>query len=146
MISFIDRFLKSRLFLCLRIGQFLLALAVFAFVALVPGDYIKDISTTDKSMHFIGNVLLMLSACVALMGRMKLVVLLLLLTPYSLLIEAGQWLSPGRHVDIKDVGANMAGLIAGYLLAHLIELIWGRLNQQNEPRIYREKRTSSLHD
>ena len=131
MILAIDHFLKSRFFLYIRLGQFALALAIFAFAALMPGKYVPSVST-DKTMHFIGNVLLMLSACVALMGRMKLGLLLLMLIPYSLLIEASQWLTPGRQVDLKDVVANMLGLGAGYLLSHLIEHVWNRINRANE--------------
>lgn len=134
MISVIDRFLKSRFFLYIRLGQFALALAIFAFAALMPGKYVPAV-TTDKTMHLVGNTLLMLSACVALMGRMKLGILLLMLIPYSLLIEASQWLTPGRQVDIKDVAANMAGLGIGYVLSHLIEFLWNRLNQYDEKNI-----------
>lgn len=130
MISFIDDFLKSRLFLYIRLGQFILALAIFAGAALMPGEYVPHVST-DKTMHFVGNMLLMLSACVALMGRMKLGVLLLMLIPYSLLVEAGQWLAPGRQVDLKDVVANMLGLGAGYVVSHAIEYGWNKLNRQN---------------
>lgn len=131
MILTIDRFLKSRLFLYIRFGQFALALAIFACAALMPGEYVPGVAS-DKTMHFIGNLLLMLSACVALMGRMKLGLLLLMLIPYSLLIEASQWFTPGRQMDIKDVTANMLGLGVGYLLSHLIEHIWNRVNRLSE--------------
>lgn len=138
MILAIDRFLKSRLFLYIRLGQFALALAIFAFAALMPGKYVPGVSS-DKTMHFIGNLLLMLSACVALMGRMKLGVLLLMLMPYSLLIEASQSLTPGRQVDLKDVFANMLGLGVGYVLSHLIEYIWNRVNQGHKNETSVEK-------
>ena len=125
MISVIDQLLKSRFFLYIRLGQFALALAIFAFAALMPGKYVPTV-TTDKTMHFIGNMLLMLSACVALMGRMKLGLLVLMLIPYSLVIEASQWFSPDRQVDWRDVVANMLGLGVGYVLSHLIESVWRR--------------------
>ncbi|MBC6904438.1 VanZ family protein [Saccharophagus sp. K07] len=137
MISFIDRFLKSRLFFCIRIGQFLIALAVFSTFALMPAEYVKGVATSDKSLHFMGNLLLMLSACVALMGRLKLVVLLLLLIPYSIAMEFGQWLSPGRHFDPRDMVANILGLVTGYILVHLVEFIWNRVNQR-EARVKAE--------
>ena len=136
MILAIDRLLKSRFFLYIRLGQFALALAIFAFAALMPGKYVPNV-TTDKTMHLIGNMLLMLSACVALMGRMKLGLLLLMLIPYSLLIETSQWLTPGRQMDLKDVAANMLGLGIGYLLSHLIEHIWNRVNRSTEKEILR---------
>lgn len=131
MILAIDRFLKSRFFLYIRLGQFALALTIFAVAALMPGKYVPTVST-DKTMHFVGNMLLMLSACVALMGRMKLGLLLLMLIPYSLLIEASQSFTPGRQVDLKDVTANMLGLGFGYLLSHLIEHLWNRVNRPSE--------------
>ena len=131
MILAIDRLLKSRSFLYIRLGQFAFALAIFAFAALMPGKYVPAVST-DKTMHFIGNMLLMLSACVALMGRMKLGLLLLMLIPYSLLVEASQWFTPGRQVDLKDVVANMLGLGAGYVLSHLTESLWNRINRSDE--------------
>lgn len=128
MISVIDQFLQSRFFLWIRFGQFILALGIFAFAALMPPSYIPNVSS-DKTMHLVGNVLLMLSACVALMGRMKLGLLLLMLIPYSLLIETTQWLAPDRQVDLRDVVANMIGLVIGYLLAHVVEFSWNRLNR-----------------
>ena len=119
MILAIDRFLKSRLFLYIRLGQFALALAIFAFAALMPGKYVPGVSS-DKTMHFIGNLLLMLM-------------------PYSLLIEASQSLTPGRQVDLKDVFANMLGLGVGYVLSHLIEYIWNRVNQGHKNETSVEK-------
>lgn len=129
MLKIIDRFLKSRGFFWLRIAQFVLAAGIFTFAALMPGEYVPQIAP-DRTLHFIGNILLFLSASVAFMGRMKLGLLVLMLVPYSLLIEAGQWLSPGRQVDLRDVGANMVGLAAGYVLAHLVEWIWLRLSSR----------------
>jgi len=135
MISVIDQLLKSRVFLYIRLGQFALALAIFAFAALMPGKYVPTV-TTDKTMHFVGNILLMLSACVALMGRMKLGVLVLMLIPYSLAIEASQWFSPDRQVDWRDVVANMLGLGVGYVLSHLIERVWIKLNQKTDNELH----------
>lgn len=126
MIQLIDAFLKSRCFFWLRTSQFILALCIFTAAALLPGNKLPSISS-DQTLHFFGNTLLFLSASVAFMGRMKLGILVLLLVPYSILIEMGQSLSPGRQVDIHDVWANIAGLAVGYVLAHLGEWIWRRL-------------------
>jgi VanZ family protein len=127
MIKTLDRFLKSRCFFWLRISQFILALCIFTSAALLPGDKLPEISS-DHTLHFFGNALLFLSASVAFMGRTKLGILILLLVPYSLLIEMGQSLSPGRQVDIHDVWANIAGLAAGYLIAHLCEWVWRKIS------------------
>lgn len=126
MIKSFDRFLKSRSFFWLRISQFIIALCIFTGAALLPGNKLPDIPS-DQTLHFFGNTLLFLSASVAFMGRTKLGILVLLLVPYSLLIEMSQSLSPGRQVDIHDVWANLAGLAVGYLLAHLCEWLWRRV-------------------
>src|SRR5688572_3718212 len=127
MIKTFDRFLKSRCFFWLRISQFILALCIFTGAALLPGNKLPTISS-DQTLHFLGNAVLFLSVSVAFLGRTKLGILVLLLVPYSLLIEMGQSLSPGRQVDIHDVWANMAGLAVGYVLAHLLEWIWRKIS------------------
>ncbi len=123
MIEVIDRLLQHQFVYPLRISQFILALAIFTFAALMPGTYVPTVSS-DHSLHFVGNTLLFLSASAAFIGRTKLGILALLLAPYSLLIEASQWLTPSRQMDIQDAIANMAGLAVGYLLAHLAEWTW----------------------
>lgn len=107
-------------------AQFFVALALFTYVALMPATYITT-NQPDHTLHFVGNILLFLSASVAALGRMKLGILILLLVPYSMLIELAQWLSPSRQVDSADIVANMLGLICGYVIAHTIEWVWGKL-------------------
>lgn len=97
----------------------------------MPAAYVP--TQSDHTLHFFGNVLLFLSASVASFGRMKLGMLVLLLIPYSLLIELSQWLTPSRQVDSKDVIANMLGLTCGYMLAHVIERLWSRLKKVSQP-------------
>jgi glycopeptide antibiotics resistance protein len=132
MIRIIDNLLKSRLFFWVRIIQFIIALAIFAFAALMPNSYVPQ-GASDHTLHMMGNTLLFLSASVALMGRLKLGILIFLLIPYSLLIEASQSLTPGRQVDIHDVWANLAGLAIGYLLAHIFEWIWQKASDNLLP-------------
>jgi VanZ family protein len=121
--------MHTKIALWLRIIQFLIALMVFTAGALMPSNYITA-STSDHTLHFIGNALLFLSASVAAFGRMKLGMLILLLIPYSLLIELSQWLTPSRQVDSKDMIANMLGLTCGFLMAHAVERGWSRLRRK----------------
>ena len=130
MIQVIDRFFKSRLFFWVRTIQFIIAIAIFTFAALMPGGYVPQVSS-DHTLHFLGNTLLFLSACVAFFGRMKFGILVLLLIPYSLLIEVSQWLTPSRQVDISDIAANMAGLAVGYLLAFFLERLWRKFTSDS---------------
>jgi glycopeptide antibiotics resistance protein len=130
MIQIIDRFIASRSCFWLRRIQFALALLIFTAAALMPGNKLPTDLGSDKLLHMFGNMLLFLSASVAFMGRTKLGILVLMLVPYSLLIEAGQWLSPGRQVDLRDVWANLTGLGLGYALAHLCEWIWCKVRDR----------------
>ena len=111
-----------------RVIQFFVAIGIFTFAALMPANYVPS-GTQDHTLHFIGNTLLFLSASVAAFGRMKLGLLILLLIPYSLLIELSQWLTPTRQVDSKDIAANMLGLSCGYLIAHLTEWLWSQVSK-----------------
>lgn len=98
----------------------------------MPAAYVTT-TQSDHTLHFFGNALLFLSASVAAFGRLKLGMLVLLLIPYSLLIELSQWLTPSRQMDSKDVIANMLGLTCGYILAHIIERLWSGLKKTSLP-------------
>jgi VanZ family protein len=106
----------------IRRGQFFLAIGIFTYFALAPSQQIQ-ISGGDKNLHFLGNMLLYLSAWVALYGKFRLRLLIGLLIPYSLAIELGQHFSPGRNVDSHDMLANMLGLLSGFFLAFLLQKI-----------------------
>lgn len=108
--------------------QFFVAVGVFTYAALMPANHIST-NQPDHMLHFIGNTLLFLSASVAAFGRMKLGLLVLLLIPYSVLIELSQWLTPTRQVDGKDVVANMLGLTCGYAIAHMVEWVWAKMTK-----------------
>jgi glycopeptide antibiotics resistance protein len=126
MSKYLRQFLASRLFYWIRKLQFGLALFIFAFVALMPGGMVPKVSS-DQSLHFAGNVLLFLSASVALLGSTRLVLLAVFLVPYSMLIEICQWLTPTRTVDPHDALANMAGLFCGYGIVLVGEFCWKKL-------------------
>lgn len=135
MIRTVDSILKNKLFLWVRLGQFAVALAVFTYAALVPAKYIAT-GYSDHLLHFVGNVLLFLSASIACYGRMKLRILIILLIPYSLMIELSQWLAPSRHLDTYDMLVNFAGLLTGFAVAFLCEWGWSRIS---EPVLLQQK-------
>lgn len=128
MIDWINGFLDSKAFRYLRIGQFLLALGIFTYMALMPTPSLI-ISGPDYALHFIGNVLLYLSACVALFSRIKLFYLLILLTPYSFCTELAQLMSPWRHVDVGDMLFNLMGLVVGFFIALLVRYAWAKVSK-----------------
>lgn len=110
----------------LRLLQFALAIAIFCYAALSPSPQLIG-QHSDSSLHFVGNVLLFLSAWVAFWGRIALWKLLLILLPFSGAIEFAQHFSPGRQVDIKDLGVNVAGLTTGMLIAMLTHVFAKRI-------------------
>ncbi len=100
----------------LRVGQFVIAVCIFTYMALMPASMLKT-QQADSTLHFIGNFLLFLSAWLACYGRFNIGLLLLALVPYSLTIELLQWLAPSRFVDSRDMLANGLGLLTGALVA-----------------------------
>lgn len=108
----------------MRAAQFALALGIFTFAALMPPRYAVPLQQPDYVLHFFGNLLLFLSASLATYGRMNMVLLVIFLTCYSVLIELAQRFAPGRHVDVQDILANLAGLCLGLILVNLIAWLW----------------------
>ncbi len=133
MIKAIDQLLRTRAFQWLRVLQFILALGIFSFAALMPNTYVPG-QHSDTSLHFLGNLLLFLSAAVACYGRIRMTTLLVLLLPYSIAIELAQGLTPSRQVDPKDMLINVIGLLLGCTLVYLVERAWRRLNPQGDLR------------
>jgi hypothetical protein len=113
-------FFLSPLFTWIRRLQFPLAIVIFTYYALLPGTQVH-LTVSDKTVHFLGNAILYLSAWVALGGRFRLLLLVSLLIPYSLFIELCQYFSPGRTVDVRDMVANVSGLWIGFCLAFVLE-------------------------
>lgn len=127
MIKLIHSLIHTRFFSVLRVSQFLLAVLIFTVFALMPSSYVAELPASAPSMHFVGNFLLLTSAWVAWHGRTKLLFLVILLVPYSIMIELAQWLTPSRTVDKYDLAANMAGLFAAFCCALIMENIWRQL-------------------
>lgn len=110
----------------LRMLQFVVALSIFCYAALSPAPQFAG-QHADTSLHFVGNILLFVSAWVALWGRLSVRVLVMLLLPFSCAIELAQYLSPGRMVDIKDMAVNVAGLSVGAVIALVLQRVLGHL-------------------
>lgn len=110
----------------LRIVQFITALIIFCYAALSPSPHLVG-NHNDTSMHFVGNILLCLSAWVAVWGRVSITHLVLLLLPFSCAIELAQYFSPGRVVDAKDMLINIAGLMVGASIAQGLQMAFSRL-------------------
>lgn len=126
MITFIELLLRNRWFRLLSIIQFFVALGIFSYAALMPSDSITP-PKCDYCLHFVGNVLLILSAFVATYGRYKIILFLFGLIPYSVAMELSQHFTRTRQVDPTDLSANLFGLIAGYIVALTVEFVWRRL-------------------
>lgn len=123
MINLIQALISNRIFRIICKLQFVLALAIFTYMALTPAPQLAT-QYSDRTLHFIGNVLLFLSAYVATAGRFRLALLVIFLVPYSAAIELSQYFTLSRQVDWRDLIANFLGLFAGYSAALLTAIVW----------------------
>jgi VanZ family protein len=64
-------------------------------------------------LHFVGYAVLFISVKAAYGAQSGNLALLALLFAYSALIEVGQHFVPQRHFDVRDMAANLLGLMAG---------------------------------
>ncbi len=130
MIIIIDSILQSQLFRVLRVAQFVIALLVFTLFALMPSRYVQEIPSSAPTLHFVGNLLIFASAWVAWRHRCRLGLLLIILIPYSILVELAQGLTPSRQVDPLDLIANFCGLFVGIIVAWGLERWWRQSNKR----------------
>jgi VanZ family protein len=130
MVLLIEQLIQQHWFKWLAKWQFPIAALIFAIAALLPNERLPLGQTSDHTLHFIGNLLLILSAYVALHPYLSNRRLLAYIMPYSLLIEYAQWFTPTRTLDVRDIYANLFGLIAGYLLINISQMLW-RWMQKN---------------
>lgn len=126
----IDRWLASRWFLALCLAQFVLALGLFTYYALSPegmaGRY------PDEVLHFVGNLLLFLSARLAFLrlGNIWFVVMFALF--YGTCMEFAQHLMPRRYFDAGDLIANWLGVGGGLLLSLFLHGIFRFLKKRKK--------------
>lgn len=103
-------------FLLIRRLQFFIAISIYTSFALMPNPPVEQ-ATSDKYLHFLGNILLYGSTSVAWMD--KRINLLALLVPFCLFVEGLQALTPSRTLDVKDMFANVLGLMAGFAVVQM---------------------------
>lgn len=98
----------------LRFLQFWLFLLFCTYLSLTPypeGALTENFS--DKFLHFLGYLLLLISCNIAHRPNRQLPVKILLLLCYSALIEIIQHFIPNRGFSFGDILANLSGLLIG---------------------------------
>lgn len=115
----IERFLRLWPVRLIRAGQFLVAMGIFTWLSLTT--QLGPISTPDVFLHFLGNLLLFLSARVALIELKNLWFILLFVLLYGTCMEVLQLLLPQRYFDPRDLAANWLGVVAGFIISLLLE-------------------------
>lgn len=102
-------------FTIIRINQFFLAIGIFCFFALMPADDTPS-NYPDELLHFMGNLLLMGSAYVALFHKTTLLKALIVCIFLSGISEFCQSFTASRVTDPADLVVNGLGLALGYLI------------------------------
>lgn len=104
----------------LIVSTVIVALAI-AYLSLRPS--VQMVEVNDKVGHFIAYSVLMLNAGLAFWKRKReLIIVLLYVIGYGIVMEVGQYFTPGRFFSFLDMLANASGaLLAGGLL-----LLFGR--------------------
>ncbi len=110
-------------------GQFWLLLIMASYLSLTPKPGAIFEGSPDKLLHLVGWVGLTLSLQLAhysepLWSQKRLQHRLFSLFVYSLLIEVGQYFSPGRFFSLADMLANAAGISLACGLIWLFFPIW----------------------
>lgn len=102
--------------------QFVVALAVFTYFTLSPNPSF-NVSDTDKYWHFLGNLLLFLSARLAVLRLGNIWFVLGFVLLYGAAMELAQNLVPQRMFDMRDLMANALGVLAGLAIALLAQRV-----------------------
>ena len=97
------------------------ALAVTAVLAFIPGNYAPDTGFSDKLDHAAAFAVLFMLACASCPGKYIMTGAGLLC--YGIFIEAAQYFIPGRSCSVYDLGADMAGIAAGFCFCACIEFM-----------------------
>lgn len=101
--------------------QLVVALIIYCYLILSSSPINLDMNYSDKLMHYLGNFLLYGSFWLATVGRIKPILLLLALVPFVAAMEFSQYFTATRQVDMLDLGANILGLISGWLVCLSIQ-------------------------
>lgn len=115
-----------------RLAQFLIAIAIYAGLLLMPLPHQSTVSLLpDYTLHAIGNGLLMLSAWLASGGRHNSFGLLLFVFALSLSSELIQGFTSYRTPDISDVLANFMGATGGFIVCAGLDFVIKYLRQMH---------------
>lgn len=114
----------------LRRLQFIVAVGIFAYAALDRQPLLISTLATDKTLHFIGNLLLIGSTWTAFYGRINHRIAIAFALCYSMLMETLQSLTQTRQPDIIDGLTNLVGLLVGYGMCLLLERHLRRLHRK----------------
>ena len=96
-------------------------LILYAVLGLMPEPgRVLGTSINDLVMHFGGYALLFVSFQAAFGPRVGRLPLLVPLFLYSVLIEVGQIFVPYRRFEVRDIAANLFGLLAGWVATAVI--------------------------
>jgi VanZ family protein len=109
-----------------------LGIALTLVLSLLPPVLDESRNHTDKIVHLAGYAVLMFWwAQLVIRQRWKLAVAVILL---GVAIEGLQGLTPNRQPDLLDALANSCGVLLGWLVAHLLPNLPGRLTMLFAPR------------
>ena len=117
----------GKVFVFARMLQFLIALSIYCFFALVPNPqtYVK-VHYSDLFLHGLGNFLLVLSTWLVIAGRNQPWLVLVVALPFSLVVELAQGLTDQRTVDHRDMIANFAGIGVGFIVCLVLQKLLNR--------------------
>lgn len=128
MTDFIDKLIAHPATQLITWLQFAVAITIFTYYTTTP--IFIPAGNTDMALHFLGNFLLFLSARTAfLMIKSHWFVVAFALI-YGSLMEMAQYFLPSRYFDALDLLANWLGVLAGFILAVLIEFGYKKLRER----------------
>ncbi len=104
----------------IRISQFVAAVVIFFYAALMPADNSPS-AVHPFLLHLLGNALLLGSTWVALAGKHSLTKIFVICAGLSAMAELAQSLTSSRTTDPIDFVANGLGLLLTYYLCWFIE-------------------------
>lgn len=104
--------------------QFAAALTIFSYFATTPNLVPTD--SPDVVLHFLGNLLLFLSARIAFLRFKSVWFVVVFALIYGTAMELCQHFVPTRYFQPSDLVANWLGVFAGLLLTLLVEIIFNR--------------------
>lgn len=117
-------YLNRPLMLWARRIQLILAISIYLGLLLISVPPTGNLDYSDSLLHLIGNFLLFSSAWLAMGEHFSPNKILFFTLPFAIIAELAQQLVDARTVDIRDVGANIAGLCIAYVVCTLLNLLF----------------------